>query len=307
MPPEQQTPLVLTAMTLRGIGSYMRGARLDVRPLTVLCGKNGSGKLTWLKVLNLLRRSVDANTLPWSFHVADRTIDSLQVTNAFYYLGFGGLVHVHSLLADPEADREFGPPGTIGLEFRASRDIELESMEDGRHERCGVAQDFLWSGKCPAGTAMKLRIAHPTFIDDSTPTPELLDWVELELDGGFVVRISGEREPLKDCPKPRSRPQRSKPYEVCCSEAFLRGRDPSRIDVVALATVTDLQILRCNSRRSNVLADWRRRSSDNWSGVFGSFSVSFSTGISTSAPSGNHTPTCRWKDSKSAKRRSTPS
>ncbi len=33
MLPEQQAPLVLTAMTLRGIGSYLRGARLEVRPL----------------------------------------------------------------------------------------------------------------------------------------------------------------------------------------------------------------------------------------------------------------------------------
>ena len=98
MLPEQQAPLVLTAITLMGIGSYMRGARLEVRPLTVLCGKNGSGKSTWLKALNLLRRSLDANALPWSFHVSDRAIDNIQVTNAFYHLGFDGGADVHSLL-----------------------------------------------------------------------------------------------------------------------------------------------------------------------------------------------------------------
>ncbi len=62
--PEQQSPLVLTAMTLRGIGSYFAGSRLEIRPLTVLCGKNGSGKSTWLKVLNVLSDSLRAGKLP---------------------------------------------------------------------------------------------------------------------------------------------------------------------------------------------------------------------------------------------------
>ena len=50
-------PVRLTALTLRGVGSYLHGARLEVKPLTVLCGPNGSGKSTWFKVLNLLRAS----------------------------------------------------------------------------------------------------------------------------------------------------------------------------------------------------------------------------------------------------------
>ena len=40
-------PLRLTAMTLRGLGPYLHGARLDIKPLTILCGENGSGKSTW--------------------------------------------------------------------------------------------------------------------------------------------------------------------------------------------------------------------------------------------------------------------
>ena len=38
--------LALRSMTLRGIGSYFYGQRLDLRPLTVICGENGSGKST---------------------------------------------------------------------------------------------------------------------------------------------------------------------------------------------------------------------------------------------------------------------
>ena len=41
-------PLRLTAMTLRGLGPYLHGARLEIKPLTILCGENGSGKSTWI-------------------------------------------------------------------------------------------------------------------------------------------------------------------------------------------------------------------------------------------------------------------
>ena len=32
-------PLRLTAMTLRGLGPYLHGARLEIKPLTILCGE----------------------------------------------------------------------------------------------------------------------------------------------------------------------------------------------------------------------------------------------------------------------------
>ena len=40
------SPFTLQAMTLRGIGPYHNGARLEFRPLTILCGENGTGKST---------------------------------------------------------------------------------------------------------------------------------------------------------------------------------------------------------------------------------------------------------------------
>jgi predicted ATPase len=51
--------LRLDSMTLRGIGSYYDGAELKFRPLTVLCGTNGSGKSTWFNRLAMLQRSMD--------------------------------------------------------------------------------------------------------------------------------------------------------------------------------------------------------------------------------------------------------
>jgi len=60
-------PLILEAMTLRGLGSYLHGARLEIRPLTILCGTNGSGKSTWFRMLKILKNSIESGKLPFSF------------------------------------------------------------------------------------------------------------------------------------------------------------------------------------------------------------------------------------------------
>jgi len=75
--------LRLTAMTLRGIGSYLHGARLDFKPLTVLCGKNGSGKSTWLQVLDMLRTWSFDDDFPFrDIWTTDRRPDTHDFTNA---------------------------------------------------------------------------------------------------------------------------------------------------------------------------------------------------------------------------------
>jgi len=51
MIPDPRPAMILDAMTLRGIGSYLHGARMDINPLTILCRANGSGKSTWFKSL----------------------------------------------------------------------------------------------------------------------------------------------------------------------------------------------------------------------------------------------------------------
>ena len=45
-------------MTLRGLGPYIHGARLEIKPLTILCGENGSGKSTWIEVLRMLEHAI---------------------------------------------------------------------------------------------------------------------------------------------------------------------------------------------------------------------------------------------------------
>jgi ABC-type transport system involved in cytochrome c biogenesis ATPase subunit len=242
MLPEQQTPLVLTAMTLRGIGSYLQGARLELKPLTVLCGKNGSGKSTWLRTLNLLSKSLRAGKLPFGFEVTDGAADNFQPENAFYCRAEP---EDHARIADPNATLEFGPPGAIGLEFKAVRDFNLPDVTDALDACSGVPQEFLWLGRCPAGTRFRIRIAHPTYWNDAKPTPELCHLIELQLDGRFVVSMRGERDPSQRFEVGHSRPSRSRPYQLACSGAFLPGSDLSNTDALPLATVTDLVHWHC--------------------------------------------------------------
>jgi hypothetical protein len=249
--PEQQTPLVLTAMTLRGVGSYLRGARLEVRPLKILCGKNGSGKSTWLKALNLLRASLKANRLPFGFAVADWKSDDIQVTNAYYHRAYAD---AHAALADPTVTATYGPPGTIGLEFIAVHDLELPELSPGRinvDTLSGLPQEFLWLGKCPAGIRFRVRIAHPSYWDDQQPTPHLFHLIELQLDERHLISMRGERDPLQKFEEGCNRPRRAKPYELRCSAAFLFDSD-TPADELPLATVTDLVQLRCQQLRDDV-------------------------------------------------------
>ena len=70
----------LTAITLRGVGSYRTGQRLEIKPLTIICGPNGSGKSTWLKAIKVLREALDEGLLPFRFGKSGE-----DLTNACYY------------------------------------------------------------------------------------------------------------------------------------------------------------------------------------------------------------------------------
>jgi hypothetical protein len=58
LPSQCIAPLRLTEITLHGIGSYFKPARLEIKPLTILCGTNGAGKSTWIKVLSALKEAL---------------------------------------------------------------------------------------------------------------------------------------------------------------------------------------------------------------------------------------------------------
>ncbi len=198
--------LILDAMTLRGVGPYGHGSRLEIRPLTILCGTNGSGKSTWLKALNLLARSHAKVMLPFEF---DRTDSGLwhDETNAMVRAE----PEAPRLLRDAEADVRYGPLGTIGLEFVAATDLELSGSTTVAAPRAEVgspAQAFLCGGRCRKGTRFRLRLAHPTRNNDEDPPLDHL--VELRLNDAFTLRLR------RDANAPV--------YEFSCSSAFLPGQ-----------------------------------------------------------------------------------
>jgi energy-coupling factor transporter ATP-binding protein EcfA2 len=111
------SPFVLEAMTLRGLGSYLHGARLEIRPLTILCGTNGSGKSTWFRMLQILIDSNERGTLPFSLEgdIGCGEGDMHDHTNPLARDAYG----YNRRLISAAADRDFGPLGTVGLHIKS--------------------------------------------------------------------------------------------------------------------------------------------------------------------------------------------
>lgn len=241
MLPDQSSSLQLTAMTLRGIGSYLTGARLDIRPLTILCGKNGSGKSTWLKVLNTLARALEQRRLPYGYHVADWSPDDIQLTNAFYHLASP---EDHVRFDDSESMALYGPPATIGLEITAVCE-RAPRFGDKTKSRNSAIERYLFQGAFATGTRFRVRISHPSYYLDSTETPSLRDFVELAVNGD-VIRMEGERDPLQHFVDNHRRPRRTKPYVLSCSPSIINSNRREQ-DLVNLAKVTSFPGLRCDT------------------------------------------------------------
>ncbi|HVY61011.1 MAG TPA: hypothetical protein VHF22_05125, partial [Planctomycetota bacterium] len=202
-----ESRLLLRAMTLRGIGSYLYGARLEIRPLTILCGTNGSGKSTWFRMLNLLRRSLEEGRLPFS--LVDEVEGARQraswnpyqdaydvrcpgYTNALFLRGSGGD------LAGPTDAEElplYGPEGTIGLEMLSARDLDLEDRDAPRKSRRNDLWTFLSEGYAARGSSFRVRLTVP---DNDPSFIEGIRWFESGAELLFgkdeLVRLRQEEE-----------------------------------------------------------------------------------------------------------------
>lgn len=167
-------PLRLEALTLRGIGPYYDTARLELLPITILCGKNGSGKSTWFKALDLVRRSTSFPRFPFDWDVpAALSVSDIDTVNARLYLR-----------GDPErpaGGENTPPPGTIGLEFLAVADcacrVPYERQGEGH-----ATQAVLWAGLIPRGTRISICLTHPQIASGDEPT-QLHDEVRLTING----------------------------------------------------------------------------------------------------------------------------
>ncbi len=233
----QEAPLKITAITLRGIGSYLRGARLEIKPLTILCGENGSGKSTWLKALNLLRRSLTSGHFPYSFGVDDDDEQNLQVTNAFFRLA--PYEEIEKFLNSVPEDDYYGPPGTIGIDMEAMRDFRSsESVLFAPPPR--ELEELFWPA-VRKGTRISIRIAHPSHRVESLVTPRLFDFMELRLNERDVVQIQGERDAHQKFVSGKPWPIRTKPYRLMCSKCFLSedSTDPRVVELASFDFITN--------------------------------------------------------------------
>ena len=195
----------------------MYGARLELSPLTVLCGKNGSGKLTWMKVLNLLRDALQRDILPFDFGIVDYESADIQLLNAFYYLAS---TDCHADLANSDSTTKFGPPGTIGLEIVATRAVCFDTQQGEEAAFRGLPQEFLRLGRCPEGTRFRLRFAHPGYCYDDEATPELNHLVELQVNDRFVIRMTRERDLVQSYESGQGFPLVTKPYQARLLSSF---------------------------------------------------------------------------------------
>lgn len=200
--------LRLDSITLRGIGSYFNGAELRLRPLTILCGKNGSGKSTWLSTIDLLQRSSKKGMLPFAFDASDHDCHNMQLTNARL-----SNAAVEELNDDSKADAQFGPRGTIGLNSTAMSPGSLFDRADTAtpFDPIHPAAKLLWLGSCEKGARFCLRVAHSS--DGMNEYHQ--DCIDIVFDGAYRIRMV--RPPPADAP----REPRQSPYVLECSRAFL--------------------------------------------------------------------------------------
>ena len=208
IPDHAISPFRLTSLTLRGIGSYLHGTRLEIRPLTVLCGKNGSGKSTWIRALNILQKSLAKHVIPFELSNDQSTdYDTYDHTYSSYRVSDKPPISNGS----PE---DFGPVGTIGLHFNSVSDGYLPTSLDNCDQGDLPSTDllaFLITGKYPSNTKFALYFTSPTHYDD---------WKgKIDLENGFRLCLGAQMIQFS------CRPVNTRDWKILCSESFLTGND----------------------------------------------------------------------------------
>lgn len=229
----------LQALTIRGLGSYVRGARLELGELTILCGTNGSGKSTWLRLLDVLKASAVPGHLPYQWKNdlevdEDEEVDEeVRGRNQYPNHKLTTSIFDESERGDPLRqgfkvdlgpvgdEEEFGPRGTVGLELMTTSQLSLRGSAASATpaETSSPGLNLVWSGVCPPETKIVLR-----FTD---PSQEMHEDVFRR---GFELRVGAkgeewvkfEREP-RGVARQQTAPEPG--YAVTCSPGFFPGID----------------------------------------------------------------------------------
>jgi ABC-type ATPase involved in cell division len=187
--PNDPYPFRWEKLTLHGIGSYLNGAEIDIRPITILCGTNGSGKSTWINILKQIKSASD-NLIFLDKHEFDKqkfddlckelegpkdleypekndsrkganyTYTNTRVCNAFCDEGIKGLPESH---AD---EKLHGPVGTVGFYFETTDDYkQAQEISFKTDEKNSLLSAFLEKGSMPKNTAVRIFLTIPHMCD----------------------------------------------------------------------------------------------------------------------------------------------
>ncbi len=175
--------LRLDSMTLRGVGSYFHGAELKFRPLTILCGTNGSGKSTWFNMLSILQRSLEKKTLPFSLDADDSGCNDHQLISSRFN-SFGVLP-----VDTTSEEKKFGPYGTIGVHGTALSEgiLSEHSVVKDSVPSDHTAARLLYLGAFEKGAKFQLRVAH---FSDPGGVEKHVDFIELVLNDVYFIKMS---------------------------------------------------------------------------------------------------------------------
>lgn len=129
LPPECIAPFRLKEITLHGIGSYYKPARLEIKPLTILCGTNGSGKSTWMKVLSTVKEALDPlrdddGKIIESNYLARLAIATINKNLLNQNLFLGTFTDIN----DPAWKTHEGPQGSFSVTYVCTKPVKLEDV-----------------------------------------------------------------------------------------------------------------------------------------------------------------------------------
>ena len=239
-------PLKLTAMTLRGLGPYLHGARLEIKPLTILCGENGSGKSTWIETLSKLKVTAAMESFPFDYlHDPSGTEETTYSRSDLHAAMFfpphddsdnpnerqENLRRKRQELCGSDA-KNHGPPSCIGLEIEATQGQDFPVYVPELEHPLSAAQEFLWCGKLSAGSRLEIRWAYPvlSFRNERQRTAGLHQWIELVLvmsNKRYTLRLD---RPLDEIFAEGQWTRVEPHFRLSCSKAYLFGNGAEETD-----------------------------------------------------------------------------
>jgi len=185
------SPIRLKSLSLRGFGSYLDETELKIRPLTILCGKNGSGKSTWLKALKFLRDvrvGIHEKQELEEGYFEDRSIEEIVSMERAQFLPLFG----EGLLNTTVAARGAVQPSNaqVSLKVDLQRECVLPKIDGSEDESRGEASfenDLIWRGIIPPAIEITLEAFHS--LPDPASKDRFRPGIVLRFPNGFSVKI----------------------------------------------------------------------------------------------------------------------